>query len=182
MEFDISAELMDEQLRVLQAASEKGKIRIGVNEVTKAIEREKAKLVLIAKDVEPKEIVMHLPILCREKKIPYSFVNTKKELGGKAGIEVGTSSIAIVDEGPAKKELVELVKKINQFIDKEKPKEKKEETSEKPAEEKKEEKKPEAKKGKKEGKPKKEKKEKPAKEKKESVGEKKEEPEKGEEK
>ncbi len=121
MEFDVSAELMDEQLRVLATASEKGKIRIGVNEVTKAVEREKAKLVLIAKDVEPKEIVMHLPILCREKKIPYSFVNTKKELGEKAGIEVGTSSIAIVEEGPAKKELTELVKKINQFIEKGKP-------------------------------------------------------------
>ncbi len=120
MEFDVSAELMDEQLRVLQTASEKGKVRIGVNEVTKAVEREKAKLVLIAKDVEPKEIVMHLPILCKEKKIPYSFVNTKKELGEKAGIEVGTSSVAIVDEGTAKKELTELVKKINQLAGKEK--------------------------------------------------------------
>ncbi|MCD6479122.1 MAG: 50S ribosomal protein L7ae [Candidatus Diapherotrites archaeon] len=112
MEFNVPEELMAEQLRVLEKIAESGKLRIGVNEVTKAIEREQAKLVFIAQDVEPKEIVMHIPVLCDEKGITYTFVRSKKELGEKAGIEVSASSVAVVDPGNANKEFTELVKKI----------------------------------------------------------------------
>ena len=49
--------------------------------MTKAIERGNAKFVVIAEDVNPKEVVMHLPVLCDEKQVPYSYVATKKELG-----------------------------------------------------------------------------------------------------
>lgn len=115
MDFSVPDGLMKEALEVLAKSREKGKIRIGVNEVTKAVEREVARLVLIAGDVEPKEIVMHLPLICDEKKVPYCPVKTKKELGEKAGIEVGTSSIAIVDPGTAKKELADLVKKLSEL-------------------------------------------------------------------
>ena len=124
MEFNVPEELMAEQLRVLEKIGEKGKLRIGVNEVTKAIERGQAKLVFIAQDVEPKEIVMHLPLLCEEKGIPYTFVKTKKELGEKAGIEVSASSVAVVDAGAANKEFAELVKKIQELKAKKEKKEK----------------------------------------------------------
>ena len=124
MEFNVPEELMAEQLRVLEKIGEKGKLRIGVNEVTKAIEREQAKLVFIAQDVEPKEIVMHLPLLCEEKGIPYTFVKTKKELSEKSGIEVSASSVAVVDAGAANKEFAELVKKIQELKAKKEKKEK----------------------------------------------------------
>lgn len=124
MEFNVPEELMAEQLRVLEKISEKGKLRIGVNEVTKAIERGQAKLVFIAQDVEPKEIVMHLPLLCEEKGVPYTFVKTKKELGEKAGIEVSASSVAVIDSGAANKEFAELVKKIQELKGKKEKKEK----------------------------------------------------------
>jgi len=115
MDFSVPDGLMNEALDVLAKSRAKGKIRIGINEVTKAIEREVAQLVLIAEDVNPKEIVMHIPLICDEKKIPYCPVKTKKELGEKAGIEVGTSAIAIVDSGLAKKELGELAKKLGEL-------------------------------------------------------------------
>ncbi|MBU2099842.1 ribosomal L7Ae/L30e/S12e/Gadd45 family protein, partial [Candidatus Micrarchaeota archaeon] len=89
------------------------KIRIGVNETTKAVERGKAKIIFIAEDITPQELVMHLPLLCEEKKIPYSYITTKKELGEKAGIEVGTASIAVMEEGSAKKQLEDVVKKVS---------------------------------------------------------------------
>lgn len=114
MEFNIPEELMAEQFRLLERIAESGKLRIGVNEVTKAIERGEAKLVLIAQDVEPKEIVMHIPVLCDEKGITYSFVKTKKELGEKAGIDVPASSVAIIDAANHNKELNELIKKIQE--------------------------------------------------------------------
>lgn len=115
MEFNLPEEIMAEQLRLLEKLSGHGKIKIGVNEVTKSIEREKAKLVFIAQDVEPKEIVMHLPVLCDEKGITYTFAKTRKELGEKAGAEVNASSIAVIDAGNANKELNEFIKKIQEL-------------------------------------------------------------------
>jgi len=110
--FEVSEKLLEQQNSFLQKARKNGKIRVGVNETTKAVERGIAKLVVIAMDVEPKEIVMHLPLICREKHVAFSFAKTKKELGEKAGIEISTAAVAVVDEGEAKKELQELQKKL----------------------------------------------------------------------
>ena len=80
VKFLVPKDLLAKELELVERASKNSKIRIGVNEVTKAVERNQAKLVLIAEDVDPAEIVMHLPILCDDKKIPFSYVSTKKEL------------------------------------------------------------------------------------------------------
>ena len=97
-------------LQAVELARSTGKIRIGTNEATKAIERGLAKLVVIADDVQPKEVVMHLEPLCNEKKIPSAHVPTKLELGKAAGIGVGTASIAILVEGDARKIIDEIAK------------------------------------------------------------------------
>ncbi len=112
IKFDIPEKLMQDQLALVEKVKKSGKVKVGVNEVTKAIERGVAKLVLVAQDTTPQEIVMHLPLLCKEKNIPCSVVKTKKELGNKAGIAVSTAALAIVDEGEAKKELQEIAKKL----------------------------------------------------------------------
>ncbi len=104
-------EKTDKILEVIEIARETGKIRKGVNETTKSMERGEAKLVVYAEDVEPKEIVMHIAPLCSEKKIPLITVPSKNELGRAAGIDVSTSAIAIADAGEAKKKLEELLKK-----------------------------------------------------------------------
>lgn len=100
----------DKILRAIEIARNTGKIRIGTNEATKAIERGIAKLVVAAEDVDPKEVIMHLPVLCDEKKIPYATVKSKMELGRAAGIDVPTASIAVVEEGDAKKDIEEIAK------------------------------------------------------------------------
>ncbi len=94
---------IDRIYEAVEVAKATGKIRKGTNEVTKAIEKEEAKLAIIAKDVTPPEIVMHIPVLCKEKNIPFAEVPSKEELGAAAGLDLGTSSIAIVQEGEAKK-------------------------------------------------------------------------------
>jgi len=86
----------------IEKARQTGKIEKGINEVTKAIERGTAKFVVIAKDVEPKEITQHIPVLCKEKKIPFEEVDSKEKLGIAAGIKVPCSSVAIIKEGEAK--------------------------------------------------------------------------------
>jgi len=107
--------LMNEAIEIVQKIRESdGFVRKGVNEVTKAVEREQAKLVLIAMDVNPPEIVMHLPPLCKEKNIPYIFVKSKEELGKAAGIQRPASSVAIISPGSLEKELNGIIRKINE--------------------------------------------------------------------
>merc|ERR1719198_2614636 len=56
-------------------------IKYGINHVTALIEKKKTKLVVIAHDVEPIEIVIWLPALCRKMDIPYCIVKGKARLG-----------------------------------------------------------------------------------------------------
>ena len=113
--FDISEELVKESLNILENVSKTGKIRRGTNEVTKTIERKTASLVYIAEDVSPPEIVMHLPLLCEENKVPYTFVPTKEQLGKAVGLKVGSASIAVVDAGESKGTLEGLTNKIEEL-------------------------------------------------------------------
>ena len=93
---------MTEVIELIKKVSKRGKIKIGTNEVTKALERGTAKLVLYAADINPSEIVMHLEPLCAEKKIPCVKVDTREELGAAAGLGVPTTSVAVIDAGDAK--------------------------------------------------------------------------------
>ena len=81
------------------AETRDSKIRKGMNEVTKSIERSLAKLVVMAEDVSPPEILFHVPLLCDEKRIPYGFVSTRKELGNALRINVSSSAIAVENVG-----------------------------------------------------------------------------------
>lgn len=93
---------------IVEKAKKSGKIEKGTNEVTKAIERGTAKFVVAASDVEPKEIINHLAILCKEKEIKYAEVDSKKKLGISAGLPVSCSSIAIIEAGEAENDIKNL--------------------------------------------------------------------------
>jgi len=83
----------------VEKARKTGKIDKGINEVTKAVERGTAKIVVLAKDVSPAEIVQHIPLLCKEKDIPLEEADNKQKLGIAAGINVPCSALAIIEEG-----------------------------------------------------------------------------------
>ena len=112
VKFQGGKDLAEKVYEAVTVAKSSGKIRKGVNETTKAIDRGVAKLVVMAEDVTPPEILMHLPVLCEEKKIPYAYVPSKVELGKACGIDVPTSSIAIATEGDAKKLIHEIAEKV----------------------------------------------------------------------
>ena len=109
---DLSKELIDKVFEAIEVAKATGKIKKGTNETTKAIERGTAKLVVVAKDVTPPEIIMHIPLLCEEKGVVCVQVPTKEELGAAAGIDVGTSSVTIVQEGESKDIIKEIISKV----------------------------------------------------------------------
>ena len=95
-------------LQAIEGAKASGKLRKGSNEVTKSLEKGQAKLVVVAGDTSPKEIVMHLPLLAKEKNVPCVEVKSKEELGAAAGLSVGTTAVVVVQEGNAKDLIKEL--------------------------------------------------------------------------
>ena len=112
IKYETPTEVADAAYEALQIATQTGQVRKGTNETTKAIERGIAKLVVIAEDVDPPEVVAHLPVLCEERKIPYVFVPTKEKLGSAVGIDVPSAAVCIVKEGEAANLIKEIVKRI----------------------------------------------------------------------
>lgn len=108
---EASKELSDSVFEAIEVAKATGKIKKGVNEVTKALERGVAKLVVTAKDVSPAEITMHIPVLAKEKGTKFVEVPSKEELGAAAGLSVPTAAIAIVKSGDAKESVKKIVEK-----------------------------------------------------------------------
>ena len=106
--YETPGDVAEKALQLVQVASETGKLRVGTNEVTKSSERAEAKLVVMAEDVEPVEILVHIPMLCEEKRIPYLYVPKKQRLGQSAGLTKSAASVAVVEAGEAKGLLEEL--------------------------------------------------------------------------
>ncbi len=150
-------EIVEKAYEAVEVARTTGKIKKGTNECTKAIERKSAKLVVYAENTSPKEIVMHLPIIAKEKDVLCVGVPSREELGAAAGIPVATSAVAVIKEGEA----TSIINFIKDSLKKGKKEEvKKEETNKEEAPQNKAEEKSESK----EEKPKEEKKEEPEKE------------------
>ena len=117
VKFETPADVKAKALEAITVAADTGRIRKGANEATKSIESGTATLVVIAEDVDPEEVVMHLPMLCGEKNIAYCYVTTKKELGTAAGLPVTCAAIAIEKPGNA----AELVKSVQEKVAKHAP-------------------------------------------------------------
>ena len=93
----------------VKKASETGVVKKGINQVTKSLERGTAKLVVVANNVEPREIVMHLPELAKEKKVPLLYVSSKEKLGEAVGLK-SASSVVIIEPGEAAEAISKLSK------------------------------------------------------------------------
>ena len=115
IKFDVPKGLSDAAYEAVQIARDTGRIRRGTNETTKSIERGIAKLVLIAEDVEPPEIVAHLPLLCEERSVSYIFVPSKSQLGLSIGIEVPSAAASIVEPGDSIDLVEDLAKKVGEL-------------------------------------------------------------------
>jgi large subunit ribosomal protein L7Ae len=115
VKFDTPKEISDAAYEALRQAKQTGKIRKGTNETTKAIERGIAKLVIIAEDVEPPEVVAHLPIICQERTVPFVFVPTRANMGPALGIDVGAASACIIEPGDAQPLIDQVVSAVSKL-------------------------------------------------------------------
>lgn len=110
--FEVPDELQDMALDALKKAKESGSIKKGTNEVTKSIERGMAKLVIISEDVEPPEIVAHIPYLCEEKNTPYIYVKKQKDIGNACGLSKGSATAAIIEVGGSRSIVEDIISKV----------------------------------------------------------------------
>ncbi len=113
--FEMTEELVDKTYETVETARDTGKVRKGTNEVTKVVERGDAKLVVMAEDINPPEILAHLPLLCEEREIPYAYVPSQEVLGTAAGLDASSASVAIVDAGKGEQMLENLVKSLEEL-------------------------------------------------------------------
>lgn len=113
--YETPKEVADKMHQMIEMARESGKVKKGTNEVTKLIERGEAKFVIMAEDVQPPEILAHIPLLCEEKNIPYGYVATKQELGFSCGLEKPTASVAIIDPGKGKPQMDSIIEQIKEL-------------------------------------------------------------------
>ena len=110
--FEMPKDLVNKTYEIIEIARDSGKVRKGANEVTKLIERAQAKFIVMAEDVQPPEILAHVPLLCEEENIPYAYVPSKQELGTAAGLSVPTAAVAVIEYGKSKIVLESIVKKL----------------------------------------------------------------------
>ncbi len=113
VKYETPKDLVNAIYEAVRLAKQSGLVRKGTNETTKAIERGISKLVIIAEDVEPPEVVAHLPILCDERNSKYVFVPSKKDLGNALGIEVGSAAATIIDAGESQQILDQITSTVD---------------------------------------------------------------------
>jgi len=115
--FDVPDGLDTDALKLLEKVAKKNDkfVRRGTNETTKAIERSTAKLVFISLDVDPAEIVGYLPLLCEDKKVPYVYVQTRKDLGKHCGLEINMASCALTNFADFEKDGENIAKRCKEL-------------------------------------------------------------------
>eukprot|EP01089_Gocevia_fonbrunei_P010850 TRINITY_DN2384_c0_g1_i1.p1 TRINITY_DN2384_c0_g1~~TRINITY_DN2384_c0_g1_i1.p1 ORF type:complete len:129 (+),score=31.11 TRINITY_DN2384_c0_g1_i1:137-523(+) len=89
------AQLTNQILALVTSAVNYKQLKKGANEATKTLNRGLAEIIVMAADTEPLEILLHLPILCEDKNVPYVFVRSKAALGRAAGVSRSVIAISI---------------------------------------------------------------------------------------
>jgi U4/U6 small nuclear ribonucleoprotein SNU13 len=105
-------------LDVVQQASNYKQLKKGANEATKTLTRGLAELIILAADAEPLEIVLHLPLLCEDKSIPYVFIPSKQALGRACGVSrsVIACCITVNESSQLKNQISNLKESIEELL------------------------------------------------------------------
>ena len=95
--FETPKDVQEQDYELVKAIGKdgKGRIKKGANEVTKAAERGSAIMVVMAENVNPGELLAHIPMICKEKSIPFIYVEDQGYLADSAGMTAGTRTAAI---------------------------------------------------------------------------------------
>ena len=95
--FETPKDIQEQVYELVKAIGKdgRGKIKKGANEVTKAAERGIASMIVMAENVNPGELLAHVPMICKEKGIPFIYVEDQGYLADSAGMTAGTRTAAV---------------------------------------------------------------------------------------
>lgn len=112
------ADLSNRILELVQQSCNYKQLRKGANEATKALNRGKAEMIILAADAEPLEILLHLPLVCEDKNVPYVFIRSKVALGRACGVSrpVIACSITSKDASPLESQITELKDAVEKIL------------------------------------------------------------------
>lgn len=105
-------------LDVIQQATHLRQLKKGANEATKTLNRGISEFIVMAADASPLEIVLHLPLLCEDKNVPYVFVPSKVALGRACGVSrpVIAASVTTNDASQIKNQIYQVKDQIERLL------------------------------------------------------------------
>ena len=105
-------------LDLVQQACNYKQLKKGANEATKTLNRGIAEFIVLAADAEPLEILLHLPLLCEDKNVPYVFVSSKVALGRACGVSrpVISCSVTSNEASNLKDQIITMKDGIEQLL------------------------------------------------------------------
>ncbi|CAN0036890.1 unnamed protein product [Laminaria digitata] len=111
---DLTVTILD----LIQQASNYKQLKKGANEATKTLNRGISEFIVMAADAEPLEILLHLPLLCEDKNVPYVFVPSKVALGRACGVSrpVISCSVTTNEASQLKSQILTLKDQIEQLL------------------------------------------------------------------
>ncbi|KAI9013206.1 RNA binding protein snu13 [Gaertneriomyces sp. JEL0708] len=105
------AQLSNKILDLVQQASHYKQLKKGANEATKTLNRGISEFIVMTADTEPLEILLHLPLLCEDKNVPYVFVPSKTALGRACGVSRPVVACSVTtNEGSELKAQIQAIK------------------------------------------------------------------------
>ncbi|KAI8619548.1 13 kDa ribonucleoprotein-associated protein [Chytriomyces sp. MP71] len=105
------AQLTNKILDLVQQASHYKQLKKGANEATKTLNRGISEFIIMTEDTEPLEILLHLPLLCEDKNVPYVFVKSKVALGRACGVSRPVIACSVTtNEGSELKAQIQAIK------------------------------------------------------------------------
>ena len=118
--FETPKDIQEQVYELVKAIGKdgRGKIKKGANEVTKAAERGIASMIVMAENVTPGELVAHVPMICKEKGIPFIYVEDQGYLADSAGMTAGTrtAAVAVLDVDKEAQDIFNEVKGHNETL------------------------------------------------------------------
>lgn len=112
--FETPKDIQEQVYELVKAIGKdgRGKIKKGANEVTKAAERGMATMIVMAENVNPGELLAHVPMICKEKGIPFIYVEDQGYLADSAGMTAGTrtAAVAVMEVGKEAQDIFNEVK------------------------------------------------------------------------
>ncbi len=112
------AALTTKIMTLIQQAVNYKQLRRGANEATKTLNRGLSEFIVMAADAEPLEIILHLPLLCEDKNVPYVFVRSKQALGRACGVSrpIIACSVTSNEGSQLKPQIISIQQEIEKLL------------------------------------------------------------------